>query len=121
MTRPLELVHHAKVVSLNAERSAHWTKRHELTQSWREAFYFLALQARHDPFEKPVVITAQPYQAKNTLADAGNALPSVKAGVDGIVDAGLLPDDSPDWVSALLLMAPKRGDDGLVLYLVEEP
>lgn len=119
MTPPLSLTHRAPIVSLNAERSAHWRARHQLTATWRQAFKVYALTAHHPQFTAPVLITCQPYQARNKLQDPGNCLPSLKAAVDGIVDAGVLIDDSPAYVAGLMILAPQRGPDGLTVTIEE--
>ena len=43
----------------------------------------------------------------HVLPDAGAVFPTVKAAIDGLVDAGGVPDDSPDWITALTLRAPR--------------
>jgi hypothetical protein len=45
-------------------------------------------------------------------------LPCCKAALDGIlIDAGVLPDDSPAYVHALTLVAPQRGPNGIKIEL----
>lgn len=40
--------------------------------------------------------------------------------MDGLVDAGVLTDDSPKYVSGVNMLAPERGDrEGVVLTLTE--
>lgn len=94
--------------SLNAERRGHWRTHRQATAadremwgwSWREVLpRGLHLEA--------VRVEARPYQA-GVLPDAGNAYPSVKAALDGLVDAGFLPDDGPAHVHAVTLHAPQR-------------
>ena len=54
--------------------------------------------------------------------DAGACLPSVKAVVDGCVDAGVLTGDGPDAVVSVTLRAPVVvGVDGLRVRIVELP
>jgi Holliday junction resolvase RusA-like endonuclease len=38
---------------------------------------------------------------QNRRRDADNPAPTVKAIVDGLVDAGMWPDDTPEWVETL--------------------
>lgn len=121
MTPPLTLTHRARIVSLNAERSAHWRVHRQLTATWRQAFKLHALAAHHPQFTAPVLITCQPFQARNVLQDAGACVPSLKAAVDGIVDAGVLIDDSPRYVAGLTILAPQRGPDGLTITIEEVP
>ena len=62
-------------------------------------------------------VRVTPYQAKGRLADAGAHLPCAKAAIDGLIDAGVLPDDDPRYVGAITLVAPQRGPDGLRIEL----
>lgn len=104
------------LVSLNSERSGHYFTRAAATKQWRHSAGWAAKAARI-PTLAVVIIEAQPFQSKGILADAGNHLPSVKAAIDGLVDVGVLHDDDPAHVVALILHAPKRGNDGLTLTL----
>lgn len=91
--------------SLNDERAGHWSARADRTKRWRHAFAILArAEGRDVELEVPVVIEATPLGVRG---DAGNHLPAVKAAVDGLIDAGLLDDDSPHYVVALVLRAPE--------------
>ena len=50
--------------------------------------------------------------------------PAVKAALDGIVDAGVLPDDGPAFVWAVTYRAPFRSarkQNALILTITEEP
>ncbi len=104
------------LVSLNTERSGNRFTRAAATRQWRHSAGWAAKAAKIPPLTV-VIIEAQPWQSKGVLADAGNHLPSVKAAVDGLVDVGVLHDDDPLHVTALILHAPKRGTDGLTLTL----
>jgi hypothetical protein len=106
-----QIVVAGRPVSLNAERSAHWRKRHALTASWREQAAILARRDLKPIVDRPIIVEAFPIQ-KGRLPDAGNAYPTVKAIVDGIVDAGIIPDDDPDSVASIVLQAPRRPTPG---------
>lgn len=60
------------------------------------------LARRPTPFVVPVTVEFLPYQKAGKgsarLADTANHLPPCKAVLDGLVDAGLLVDDSPEYV-----------------------
>jgi hypothetical protein len=58
------------------------------------------------PYNSPVIISATFYAHRGAVPDGkyrpndkANAIHSLKAPVDGFVDAGLIPDDSHLWVS----------------------
>lgn len=109
-------------ISLNAERSAHWRVRHQQTLRWRTDAYHLALLQRPlEQFENPVIVTAAHYQAKGVMADTANIVPSVKALIDGLRDAGVLKDDAGAQVAGILFLAPQRGSDRVELTLNEVP
>lgn len=98
----------------NAKRYEHWSKQGLVTKQYRlEA----RLRAANKPkFTGPVIVNAQPFCRDNRLADAGACFDVVKAIIDGIVDAGLLPGDGPQWVKRYELCAPENtGDDVLVI------
>lgn len=100
----------ARPWTLNAERSgdrhSHWSTTRRMTAEWRKAFGQLALTQKRIRLE--VVEVEALIVMKGRLADAGNHLPAVKAALDGIVDAGIIPDDSPEHVRRLILNAPRR-------------
>jgi hypothetical protein len=56
----------------------------------------------------PVSVTVT-HLRKNraSMPDVGAPILAVKAILDGVVDAGLLPDDGPDYVRRLLFLAPE--------------
>lgn len=70
-----------------------------------------------------VEITATPYHAnRRYVTDVGGCLPSVKAAVDGLVDAGVLLGDGPTHVLALTFTPVQFSTwDGLMLILEEAP
>jgi hypothetical protein len=49
--------------------------------------------------------------------DVGACNPAVKAAIDGIVDAGVLPDDSSKFVRSLIYLPPQNDKNSLVLYI----
>lgn len=70
-----------------------------LTRTWRARAAWLAKQARIPHIDQPVKITAVIHRADRRKADAPNSWPSVKAAIDGLVDAGVLTDDSDEYVA----------------------
>lgn len=111
-----------RVHSLNAERSAHWSKRHAMTKVYREAVAWQA--GRYRGIRTPVAVTAEVVM-RPPLMDAANYYPCVKAAVDGLIDAGVIPDDSPKHVDRVTMVAPRKPIGGeverLVLIVEESP
>lgn len=90
----------------NSERSMHHMKRASLVRKWREAFYFLALEAKLPQLEN-VSIVCSPYAKDGRWrADCGAIFPTVKAAIDGLIDAGMCEDDNPDYVKYIGFNAP---------------
>ncbi len=104
----------------NAQRSWHHHQRARTVRRWRQAF---ALQAREAklPHLDVVEITATPYLAtRRSQQDVGACFPAAKAAIDGLVDAHVIPDDTPDHVITLTFRAPVVGQgDGLELVVSE--
>jgi crossover junction endodeoxyribonuclease RusA len=107
--------HPGRVRSINSERSTHWSKRAKDAENWREAFFWLGKQARVK--FGSVHVTAEIIQ-KRPLADCGNGLPSIKAAIDGLIDAAVLPDDSPEYVRSITMVAPRPPQPGEVEALI---
>lgn len=103
-------------VWLNSNMRLHRLQEAKLTALWREAGRLAAaglvpVGAAH--------IVAHVWKPRGGRYDAGNLYPTAKAVVDGIVDAGILEDDS----NAFLLGPDMRhggiGPAGLVLTVTE--
>ena len=100
----------------NAERAGNRWQRAELTKTWRKAFELLAKSEKIPPMSW-ISVTVQPHQKGGRLQDVGACNPAVKAAIDGIVDAGILPDDSSQYVRSLIFLPPIKGKDSLVIYI----
>lgn len=110
MTRIVRYRHYGRPWSLNAERSGsrghgHWSKTGKLVKEWREAFYYQALDNRVQFRSAHVIVEVA---MKPPLADTGNAYGTIKACIDGLVDASVLPGDGPKEIKSLLMMAPRK-------------
>jgi hypothetical protein len=105
----------------NSARSArHWSENARRTAEWRTAFTVLAQEAGVGPLG-PCRVIVTPYLARGPRQDLGACFPASKAGIDGLVDAGVWPDDTPDWVTRLEFRPPVMGQgDGLELRLEPE-
>lgn len=106
--------------TLNAERSnrrGHWN-RAEQTRDWRGAFHLLALEAGRPHFTAVTVTVKHELKNRAAMPDTGSCIGAAKAAIDGLVDAGVLDDDSPDIVHRLTFDAPTvTGVDALVLVV----
>jgi crossover junction endodeoxyribonuclease RusA len=100
----------------NAERASNRWERAKLTKEWRTAFELLAKSERIPPMSW-ITVTAEPHQKGGRSQDVGACNPAVKAAVDGLVDAGILVDDSPEFVRSLVFLPPKKDKNSLVIYI----
>ncbi|MHB1777980.1 MAG: hypothetical protein ACYCU7_18635 [Acidimicrobiales bacterium] len=96
-----------KLTSLNAERSAHWASRLASTRQWRIDAAHTARRLKIPPLQR-IAVEATPHQARGRLCDCGNHYPSIKAAVDGLVDAHVIPDDDPTHLVRLTQRSPQR-------------
>lgn len=81
---------------INSNQRLHRMAQAKLTKTWREASAAAAYGVK--PFQPPVHITAHIWKPRAGRYDPNNLAPTTKAIVDGLVDAGLLADDSVDFV-----------------------
>jgi hypothetical protein len=100
----------------NGERAGNRWQRAELVKTWRSAFHVLA-KSEQMPEMEWISVTVEPHQKGGRLQDVGACNPAVKAAIDGIVDAGVLPDDSPKYMKSLIFLTPQNDRNSLVLYI----
>lgn len=86
---------------LNANGREHWTKRANLVSTIRMTARNLSSNIPH--LDK-VKIRAIYYAPNNRRRDMSNLFPSVKSAVDGLVDSGVLKDDSDRYVVSLEML-----------------
>ncbi len=94
---------------LTANRVRRIVNRHQLaalTCAWHDAGTVLARANRIPRLDGVHVYAWGRYPDGRSLPDADAVAPAVKAVVDGIVAAGVLPDDKPPHVQAVTYCAP---------------
>lgn len=87
------------LLSLNDRQ--HWAAKACLVSEWRRTAFFEAVaQLRHGGLSLPpcTVSVTLPVKGRRRR-DPHNLHPTVKAVIDGLVDAGCWPDDTPEWVT----------------------
>lgn len=87
------------MLSMNDRLSPH--PKAEKTKEWRKIGGLLARAAPKLKHGRVVVYFRLPKQTKGvrTVREVANLAPVVKALVDGLVDAGVFPDDGDDFVT----------------------
>jgi len=108
------------LLSLNDR--GHWAARYRRSEALKKAAWAMALQAKIPRLER-VSITAEYQPPDRRHRDADNPVASVKAAIDGIVAAGILPsDESPRYVASVTCSIGEPYPKGrLVLHLAELP
>jgi crossover junction endodeoxyribonuclease RusA len=106
---------------INANETLHWRKRAELIKSIRRTAWATARQAKLPALQRAhIFYVFHPDTKGSRRRDSGNWSPSAKAAIDGLVDAGLLPDDNH---TRLLGPDPRMGPpiarSQLVLYITD--
>ena len=103
--RTYTLSHFDRPLTTNAERVINFHERAEIVRIWRHAFNMLAREAKV-PRLGLVHVTVQPRLKGKRSQDVGACLPAAKAAIDGIVDAGVIEDDTPAHLVALTFLSP---------------
>ena len=118
------LRHDARPLTINRERAVHWREHRRATAEWRTAFAVLARRARVPHLEQ-ISVAATPLKATHRgWPDVGACMPAVKAAIDGLVDAGVIDDDTDRHVVCLTFhpaRLDRSGSDGLELTIRKEP
>ena len=115
----LELTIPAPCGWLNSNQRFHRMEHARRVASWRNAADFAATSAQHDSFLEPVHITVTIHKTRAGRWDVGNLYPTAKAIVDGLVDAGVIPDDSNEWVVGPDMRAGEKRAEPCVVVRVE--
>ncbi|WP_097865859.1 hypothetical protein [Streptomyces sp. rh34] len=79
---------------INANQNLHYRKKTELIKALRQTAWATARAANLPALQRAHIFYVIHPDTKTRRRDPGNWSPSVKAVVDGLVDAGILPDDN---------------------------
>ena len=113
------LRHNERPWTANSARAAsHWSKNADRTKKWRTAFQLLALEQQIPPLG-PSRIIVTPYLQRGPIQDVGACAPAAKAAIDGLVDAGLWPDDTPTHVTEIVYRAPILGQGNALVIEIQ--
>lgn len=121
MTWTLDLVGLGRPPTVNAVGRSHWAVKAKIAEAWKAAAWKAATQAKLPRLESAVV-TVQAHYRNGVLTDADACALPAKGAVDGLVAAGVLEDDGPTDLLALVYLAPIKDptrDHGLELQVLE--
>lgn len=101
---------------INSNQRLHRMQTAKLTAAWRQA----GMDAAKDvpPCTDHVRILAHIWKPRRGRYDAGNLYPTAKAAIDGIVSAGVLVDDSNEYVTGPDMRHGGIGPARLVIEIV---
>lgn len=84
---------------LTANQRMHWAAKARLTADIRRAAMLLARAAKLPRSVDHVTVALHYTPRDRRRRDADNLVPTLKAACDGLVDAGLVDDDTPDQMT----------------------
>ena len=102
---------------INSNQRLHRMAQAKLTKEWRQASAAAAHNTK--PFTKQVRIIAHIHKPRGGRYDPGNLYPTAKAILDGIVDAGILPDDDHVHVVGPDMRHGGKGAPRITIEIIE--
>jgi len=114
------IVHGDRPLTVNKARTLHPMAWAKFTSATRKTWHDLAVAERLPALDR-IVVTATPLHAdRRSPQDACACAPATKAAIDGLVDAGVIPDDNGKHLLLVVHTPPAvTGQNGLRL-LIEE-
>lgn len=102
------------------KKGSHY-QRSIITKWWRENFKAAAEEAGIPHFDS-IKIEVTPILPDRKMQDTGACYPTAKAAIDGLVDAGVVDDDAPKYVTTITFHAPVifKGKQGLEILIIPE-
>lgn len=84
---------------LTANQRMHWRKKAQVTKAVRK---LTKLSAGHIPTLQQCRVQLVWLVLDSRRRDVDNVVTTLKAMCDGLVDAGIVPDDTPDYMAKLM-------------------
>lgn len=85
----------------------HWAKRKTIARNWHRKVTTACKKYKIDPIENfPICIITQTRFKINRGRDVSNCFVANKLIEDGLVKAGILPDDTPEYVDRHIVLKP---------------
>ena len=96
---------------LTANQRMHWAKKARIVSEVRRTAAWLARSQHLPRGVEHALISLVWVPSTQRRRDPSNLMPTQKAIVDGLVDYGLVPDDTPDYVTEVMprIAAVQRG------------
>jgi hypothetical protein len=99
----LEIDQLGRPILSNAAHKMHWQQAGKLRREWRDVAATLA-RAWRIGAQEAIGLTVWPRYPTRMVPDVDAPSPSVKGVLDGLVLAGVIPDDKPPYVASVLYL-----------------
>lgn len=116
---PVEIFIPRVAAWLTTNSRDHWAVTNKRTQAWRKAAWAMTKAARLTPVVGPVHITATIHKTTRHRYDLDGHTPTVKACIDGIRQAGLIPEDDTTVIPQLTIRAGEPRTRAGILLRIE--
>lgn len=97
MSEPLRISVRFDPNRLSLNQRLHWRERHRRNRAVKDAARLAWMQAGQPRFEGPVRVSM--VVRRGRTIDHDNAITGTKAARDALFNDGIVPDDSPAWVT----------------------
>lgn len=116
------LVYPKRPWTTNADRNMNPFKRAGTIKEWRGAFCDLALE-QAIPLQDKIAIIVTPILPDRRIQDTAACNPAAKAAIDGLIDAGVIPDDTKEYLEFILFKPCEvvKGKTALILEVLQNP
>jgi crossover junction endodeoxyribonuclease RusA len=104
---------------INLNSRTHWAPKAKQTKAWRTAAYVAASNAKLPKGLSRVHIVAHVVKPTSRAYDVHNLLPTLKAAIDGLVDYGLIQDDSNEYLVGPDLRQGGKGESAIVITIAK--
>ena len=95
----------------------HWAKRNKIVDTWHNLVRMCCPHITPTNLQFPVTLTVIAY-CKGRLLDCSNVSATAKLIEDGLKGT-ILPDDTPEYVSKVILMSRKAKEDSVEVIIEE--
>ena len=99
--------HMGRPLLANQVHRLHFRTVAAIRKGYRDGAAKLARAQRIGSYDAICVTAWAEYPSRRSMPDADAIAPSVKPVIDGLVDAGVIPDDSPAYVHQVTYRAPR--------------
>lgn len=106
MSRSYVVRHDDKPFTMNELTGWLRQQRGRKVKEWREVFYILAKAQKIPELGVVDIVVTHHRPNRAHLPDCAACYPAAKAALDGLVDAGVLIDDSPAYVKSMTFLEP---------------